>query len=167
MGCSWRLHHVCAFVHPLVVVCLFACVCVCVHVLVCLCAPMWVCMCLCVCVRLFCVCLCLCLCACLCVCVCAGQSLEETSVGLETQVGALKEAKAQLLEDILEAERQVLMWEKKIALEKETQAALDPTVRLLALPYPTPPRLAWWRTVAQLSYTWGLFGVFRRVEVRG
>lgn len=56
--------------------------------------------------------------------------MEEVSVGLESQVGALKEDKAKLLEDILEAERQVLMWEKKIALEKETQAALDPTVRV-------------------------------------
>ncbi len=51
-------------------------------------------------------------------------------MGLESQIGALKEDKAKLLEDILEAERQVLMWEKKIALERETQAALDPTVRV-------------------------------------
>ena len=40
----------------------------------------------------------------------------------------LQEEKARLLEDILEAERQVMMWEKKIQLEKETQAALDPEV---------------------------------------
>lgn len=58
------------------------------------------------------------------------QSMEEVSVSLESQVATLKEDKAKLLEDILEAERQVLMWEKKIALERETQAALDPTVRV-------------------------------------
>ncbi len=52
-------------------------------------------------------------------------------MGLESQVATLKEDKAKLLEDILEAERQVLMWEKKIALERETQAALDPTVRCM------------------------------------
>jgi hypothetical protein len=57
--------------------------------------------------------------------------MEEVSVGLESQVATLKEDKAKLLEDILEAERQVLMWEKKIALERETQAALDPTVRCM------------------------------------
>ena len=51
------------------------------------------------------------------------------SVGLEAQIATLKEDKAKLLGDILEAERQVLMWEKKIQLEKETQDALDPTVR--------------------------------------
>ncbi len=54
-------------------------------------------------------------------------------MGLESQVATLKEDKAKLLEDILEAERQVLMWEKKIALERETQAALDPTVRCMGV----------------------------------
>ncbi len=41
----------------------------------------------------------------------------------------MKAEKAQLLEDILDAERQVMLWEKKIQLEKDTQAALDPSVR--------------------------------------
>ena len=41
---------------------------------------------------------------------------------------AVKEAKAGLLDDIMETERQLLLWEKKIQLEKETQAALDPEV---------------------------------------
>ena len=54
--------------------------------------------------------------------------MEAVSVALEGQIGTLKEEKAKLLEDIIEAERQVLLWEKKIQLEKETQAALDPTV---------------------------------------
>ena len=33
-----------------------------------------------------------------------------------------------LLEEIVETERQLLLWEKKIQLERETQAALDPEV---------------------------------------
>ena len=40
----------------------------------------------------------------------------------------LKEEKQELLKDIIECERQLLLWEKKIQLEKETQAALDPDV---------------------------------------
>ena len=56
------------------------------------------------------------------------QEMEKESVRLEAQIATLKEEKAKLLEDILEAERQVMLWEKKIALEKETQAALDPSV---------------------------------------
>lgn len=32
----------------------------------------------------------------------------------------------QVLDEILETERQALLWEKKIELEKEAQAALDP-----------------------------------------
>merc|ERR1711871_1449210 len=40
----------------------------------------------------------------------------------------LKEEKQELLKDIVESERQLLLWEKKIQLEKETQAALDPDV---------------------------------------
>merc|ERR1719274_170704 len=33
-----------------------------------------------------------------------------------------------MTQDILEAERQVLLWDRKIALEKEMQQALDPNV---------------------------------------
>ena len=43
-------------------------------------------------------------------------------------MNAVKSAKAGLLDDIMETERQLLLWEKKIQLEKETQAALDPEV---------------------------------------
>lgn len=56
------------------------------------------------------------------------QELEKQSQGLEASIAQLKEDKAKILEDILDAERQVLLWEKKIQLEKETQAALDPSV---------------------------------------
>lgn len=45
---------------------------------------------------------------------------------MDAQIAASRDAKKQLLEDILEAERQVMLWEKKITLEKEAQAMLDP-----------------------------------------
>merc|ERR1719272_338124 len=47
---------------------------------------------------------------------------------MEASVGAVKEEKAGMTQDILEAERQVLLWERKISLEKEMQEALDPNV---------------------------------------
>merc|ERR1719329_164615 len=47
---------------------------------------------------------------------------------MEASVGQVKEEKAAMTADILEAERQVLLWERKISLEKEMQAALDPNV---------------------------------------
>lgn len=56
------------------------------------------------------------------------REMEESAIRSEARLAGIKEEKARLLEDILEAERQVMMWEKKIQLEKETQAALDPEV---------------------------------------
>merc|ERR1719498_560592 len=56
------------------------------------------------------------------------KELETESVTLETKIHEVKEAKSVLLEEIVETERQLLLWEKKIQLEKETQAALDPEV---------------------------------------
>merc|ERR1719450_1650765 len=47
---------------------------------------------------------------------------------MERQVERVKDDKAQMTQDILEAERQVLLWERKITLEKEMQEALDPNV---------------------------------------
>merc|ERR1719272_2774651 len=47
---------------------------------------------------------------------------------MEASVGAVKEEKNGMTQDILEAERQVLLWERKISLEKEMQEALDPNV---------------------------------------
>jgi len=56
------------------------------------------------------------------------REAEEASVTAEAEVARLKEAKAALLEDVLEAERQGTMLEKKLQLEREMQEALDPTV---------------------------------------
>jgi coiled-coil domain-containing protein 40 len=56
------------------------------------------------------------------------KELEMASVAAESQIADVKEAKARLLEDLLEAERQGTLLEKKIQLERETQEALDPSV---------------------------------------
>lgn len=45
----------------------------------------------------------------------------------EARVVSQREEKARLLDDVMECERQIVLWEKKIALERETQEALDPT----------------------------------------
>ena len=38
---------------------------------------------------------------------------------MEDQITKLKEEKAEILAEIVEAERQILLWERKITLEKE------------------------------------------------
>ena len=56
------------------------------------------------------------------------KELEADAVTTEAKIVALKEEKEGLLQDTLEAEKQTMLLEKKIALERETQAALDPEV---------------------------------------
>ena len=51
------------------------------------------------------------------------KELEKESVRMEAQIAEVKAAKRQMLDEIVEVERQVLLWEKKIQMEKETQAA--------------------------------------------
>lgn len=56
------------------------------------------------------------------------KELENESIKLENQITQLKEQKADILGEIVEAERQILLWERKITLEKEMQETLDPTI---------------------------------------
>ncbi|KAF4321773.1 hypothetical protein BBO99_00000668 [Phytophthora kernoviae] len=56
------------------------------------------------------------------------RELEATSVAMEARAGTLRHEKQELLDRVIEVERQLMLWEKKIQLEKETQAALDPEV---------------------------------------
>ena len=49
-------------------------------------------------------------------------------MGSEAKIVALKEEKEALLLDTVEAQKQTTLLEKKISLERETQAALDPEV---------------------------------------
>ena len=53
------------------------------------------------------------------------KELEMQSIESEAQIQAISEEKNQLLNDIVEAEKQVMLWERKIQLEKETQSTLD------------------------------------------
>ena len=55
------------------------------------------------------------------------KELEGEAVQMEGKISEVKSAKNQILDEIVEAERQILLWEKKIQLEKETQVTLDPT----------------------------------------
>jgi hypothetical protein len=54
--------------------------------------------------------------------------LERESVSLEVQIDALREEKADLLNQIIECEKQILLWERNYQLEREMQDALDPNV---------------------------------------
>lgn len=56
------------------------------------------------------------------------KELENQSIKLENQISQKKEQKAEILAEIVQAERQILLWERKIQLEKEMQDALDPTI---------------------------------------
>merc|ERR1719265_1985620 len=56
------------------------------------------------------------------------KEIEAQCLRMEQQVAVVKEEKEKMTQDILEAERQVLLWERKISLEKEMQQALDPNV---------------------------------------
>lgn len=56
------------------------------------------------------------------------KEMEVDSVKMESKAKEAKLMKQNLVDEIVEAERQIMLWEKKIQLEKETQAALDPEV---------------------------------------
>merc|ERR1719146_629162 len=47
---------------------------------------------------------------------------------MESTIESVKEEKADMTSNILEAERQVMLWERHIILEKEMQEALDPAI---------------------------------------
>ena len=54
------------------------------------------------------------------------RELEEEAVRLDSRVEATKTEKRDVLAAIVETERQIHLWERKIQLEKEMQAALNP-----------------------------------------
>mmetsp|Transcript_99066 Transcript_99066/g.176493 ORF Transcript_99066/g.176493 Transcript_99066/m.176493 type:complete len:881 (+) Transcript_99066:94-2736(+) len=56
------------------------------------------------------------------------KEIESRCLDMEREVDRIKDDKTGMNQDILESERQVLLWERKITLEKEMQAALDPNV---------------------------------------
>ena len=53
------------------------------------------------------------------------------AIELAAQLEQVKEEKERLLNSLVEAERQIMLWDKKMQLAKETKAAVDSEVRLL------------------------------------
>ena len=47
------------------------------------------------------------------------KEMENESIKLENQITQLKEQKSDILIDIIDAEKQILLWERKYQLEKE------------------------------------------------
>ncbi|KAJ3106963.1 Coiled-coil domain-containing protein 40 [Phlyctochytrium planicorne] len=56
------------------------------------------------------------------------KTAELESIRMETRIDELRAEKEKALQGLVEAERQIMLWEKKIQLAKETQAALDPNI---------------------------------------
>lgn len=56
------------------------------------------------------------------------KQAELESIRTENRIEELREEKRKALQGLIEAERQLMLWEKKIQLAKETQAALDPNI---------------------------------------
>ena len=56
------------------------------------------------------------------------KEMENESIKLENSITQLKEQKSDILIEVIEAEKQILLWERKYQLEKEMQDALDPTI---------------------------------------
>jgi len=56
------------------------------------------------------------------------KEIEQQCLDIEKSVERVKAEKSDMAADILESERQVLLWERKITLEKEMQEALDPNI---------------------------------------
>jgi chromosome segregation ATPase len=53
---------------------------------------------------------------------------QKEALQLEEKVAGIRAAKKELMEQILDAERGVMYWEKKIQIARETELALDPNV---------------------------------------
>merc|ERR1712194_826130 len=49
-------------------------------------------------------------------------------MGVETQTREIEEARSAIADEVIEAEKQVMLWQRKIHLESEMQKALDPSV---------------------------------------
>uniref|UniRef100_A0A7S0QXY1 Coiled-coil domain-containing protein 40 n=1 Tax=Pyramimonas obovata TaxID=1411642 RepID=A0A7S0QXY1_9CHLO len=56
------------------------------------------------------------------------KELEGEAAKVEQKIDLCADEKKQVLAELIEAERQIMLWERKIQLEKEMQDALDPTI---------------------------------------
>lgn len=60
-------------------------------------------------------------------CVKELKETERDCVGVQATINEAKNAKAKIMDEIMEMERQALLWEKKIQLDKETRQTLEST----------------------------------------
>lgn len=60
--------------------------------------------------------------------ICRLQEKKREAIELELKVEEARQDKNELLERIMNAERDIMFWERKIQVAKETEMALDPTV---------------------------------------
>ena len=56
------------------------------------------------------------------------KQAERECIALQATINETKTFKLTLLDEIVDTERQALLWEKKIQIDKETREALDPTI---------------------------------------
>merc|ERR1712151_554097 len=56
------------------------------------------------------------------------KEIEASCMDLERGIEKVKEEKKDMTTEVMEAERQVMLWERKITLEREMQEALDPNI---------------------------------------
>lgn len=56
------------------------------------------------------------------------EELESETSQVQANIDKIKQDKQKILDDIVEAERQILLWERKIQLESEMQKTIDPNV---------------------------------------
>ena len=56
------------------------------------------------------------------------KELEKETISIDESIDVLKKDKEGVLEEIVESERQILLWERRIQLEKEMQMTIDPNV---------------------------------------
>ncbi|GIL43650.1 hypothetical protein Vafri_1318 [Volvox africanus] len=56
------------------------------------------------------------------------RTMEEEAARLNSQIEEGRQSKRDTLSEIVEAERQIMLWERKIQLEKEMAEVMDPTI---------------------------------------
>ncbi|CAD7929853.1 unnamed protein product [Amoebophrya sp. A25] len=56
------------------------------------------------------------------------KGIESSCTKMESHIEAIKMEKEQMAEETIEAEKQIMLWQRKIHLEQEMQQALDPSV---------------------------------------
>jgi hypothetical protein len=66
--------------------------------------------------------------------VCELKELEGKAAKLERDIDEAAQSKKRALSDVLETERQIMLWERKIQLEREMQDILDPSAGQVCWP---------------------------------